>query len=168
VQGTNNVWFATGGANVARVFRSADRGKTWSVAETPMHPPNASSGIFSLAFSDAKNGIAVGGDYAHPESSDLPSVLLTSDGGASWQKGTPTIPPGVYLSSVTSMWHPGKDSIVAVGITGTIISDGGSPWTRENAENLNSLAVTGGHSPTVWAAGSKGLVLHKRFIWKQK
>src|SRR5262249_211141 len=47
VYGDKYVWFATGGATVARVFRSTDRGKTWEVAETPMHPENASSGIFS-------------------------------------------------------------------------------------------------------------------------
>src|SRR5215467_9719649 len=45
VQGLKDVWFGTGGADVARVFHSADRGKTWSVAETPIHPANTSSGI---------------------------------------------------------------------------------------------------------------------------
>src|SRR5215467_9228720 len=56
VQGENNVWFSTGGAQVARVFHSSDRGKSWIVAETPLHPANASSGIFSLAFQDDKFG----------------------------------------------------------------------------------------------------------------
>ena len=166
VQGERNVWFATGGAKVARVFRSNDRGQHWEVSETPMHPANASSGIFSLAFQDDKNGIAVGGDYAHPESSDLPNVMLTSDNGASWQLGTPTIPIGVYLSSVIVIWHPGKDSIVSAGITGAMISDGGSPWTTEINENLNSVATSGGHSPIVWAVGAKGVVMRKRFSWR--
>src|SRR5262249_27118220 len=100
VQGEKNVWFATGGAKVARVFHSTDRGGSWTVAETPLHPANASSGIFSLAFRDARNGVAVGGDYAHPQSPDLLSVLVTSDGGQSWRPGIQTQPPGVYLSSV--------------------------------------------------------------------
>ena len=164
LQGEQNVWFASGGAKVARVFRSGDRGKSWSVAETPMHPTNASSGIFSLAFSDSKNGVAVGGDYAHPERSDLPNVMLTSDNGASWQLGTPTNPIGVYLSSVIAIWHPGKDSIVAAGLGGAMISDGGSSWTRESDENLNSVATSGGHSPIVWAVGAKGVVMRKRFF----
>src|SRR5215471_6941114 len=90
VQGASNVWFATGGAKAARVFRSSDRGATWEAAETPMHPPNASSGIFSLAFRDAKNGVAVGGDYQKPETSDLPNVLFTTDGGQGWQIGSGT------------------------------------------------------------------------------
>jgi photosystem II stability/assembly factor-like uncharacterized protein len=159
VQGASNVWFATGGANVARVLRSSDRGKTWNVAGTPMHPTNASSGIFSLAFEDAKYGIAVGGDYAHPESSDLPSVLLTSDGGASWRETLPTTPRGVYLSSVAFVWTPGKDSLTAVGSTGALFSPNGSPWIRVNSENLNSVAASRDQPATLWAVGAKGLVL---------
>ena len=34
-------------------FRSTDRGRTWSVAETPVHAGSSASGIFSVAFSDA-------------------------------------------------------------------------------------------------------------------
>jgi photosystem II stability/assembly factor-like uncharacterized protein len=168
VYGDGHVWFATGGAKVARVFRSRDRGRHWSVAETPMHPVNASSGIFSLAFQDANNGIAVGGDYQHPEGSELPSVMFTDDGGASWQEDTHTYARGVYFSSVTSLWQPGKDSLVAAGITGTMIANGGDPWVPENAENLNSVAVTPGRSATVWAVGGKGLVLRKSFSWWTK
>ena len=167
VQGDKNVWFASGGAKVARVFHSEDRGESWAVAETPMHPENASSGIFSLVFTYGRRyGIAVGGDYAHPERSDLANVTLTMDNGASWQQGTPTNPTGVYLSSAIAIWHPGKDSILAVGPTGTLISDGGSEWTRESDENLNSVATSGGHSPIVWAVGAKGVVMRKRYFWR--
>jgi photosystem II stability/assembly factor-like uncharacterized protein len=159
VHGVSNVWFATGGAGVARVFRSGDRGKSWAVAETPMRPTNASSGIFSLAFEDAKYGIAVGGDYAHPESSDLPNVLLTSDGGASWRENLSTTPRGLYLSSVTFVWTQGKDSLMAVGSTGALFSPNGSPWLRVNDENLNSAAAAPNHPATLWLVGAKGLVM---------
>jgi photosystem II stability/assembly factor-like uncharacterized protein len=163
VEGENNVWFATGGAKVARVFRSSDRGKTWSVAETPMHPANASSGIFSLAFSDVKNGIAVGGDYAHPDGSDLPNVMFTGDGGRSWQVGAGTSPAGMYFSSVTGLPLPGSQGFVVTGIKGALMYVG--RWTRVSEENLNSVAVTGGPPTNVWAAdawavGPKGSVVH--------
>ena len=36
VQGTSNVWIGTGGGERARVFRSTDRGRTWSVSDTPI------------------------------------------------------------------------------------------------------------------------------------
>ena len=44
---------------------------------------NASSGVFSLAFSDPDHGIAVGGDYRlERESGD--NLALTRDGGKTW------------------------------------------------------------------------------------
>jgi photosystem II stability/assembly factor-like uncharacterized protein len=152
VEGSNNVWFATGGASVARVFHSSDRGKTWQVAETPMHPSNASSGIFSLAFPDAKNGIAAGGDYQKPEGSDLPNIMRTHDGGKTWQAAAATEPKGVYFSSVAFA----GPQIVASGAKG-IWSYAGA-WKNESADNVN--AVVAG-SAANWAVGPKGLVLKK-------
>ena len=162
VQGNSNVWFATGGAKVARVFRSNDRGKTWEVAETPMHPANASSGIFSLAFEGQQYGIAVGGDYQKPEGSDLPNVLRTEDGGKTWMVET-TNPAGMYLSSVAFVWHPGKDSLIAAGTKGLLHSlGGGSLRSKQSDENLNAVDGTG-HDVVLgwWAVGPKGLVLRK-------
>jgi photosystem II stability/assembly factor-like uncharacterized protein len=160
VQGEKNVWFASGGAKVARIFRSNDRGKSWSVAETPMHPANASSGIFSLAFRDAKNGIAVGGDYAHPESSDLPNVMQSYDGGKTWQAGESTEPKGVYFSSVAGLRNAGGQGFAAVGINGMFISPGGLQWTRMGEENLNSVVVRSTSASAIWAVGPKGTVRH--------
>ncbi|HET9791587.1 MAG TPA: YCF48-related protein [Candidatus Angelobacter sp.] len=152
VQGPSNVWFATGGASVARVFRSSDRGKTWQVAETPMHPVNASSGIFSLAFKDEKNGIAAGGDYQKPESSDLPNVMQSHDGGKTWQAATATDPAGVYFSSVALA----NKKIYAGGIKGIWIRDG--EWKNGSTENINTV-VAGTH--VSWAVGPKGIVVRK-------
>jgi len=163
VQGERNVWFATGGAQVARVFHSSDRGKSWRAAETPLHPTNASSGIFSLAFQDDKFGVAAGGDYAHPERSDLPNVLLTSDGGRTWRAGPPTDPAGLYLSSVGFFPAPPKSLaryIRVAGITGLYdasITEPGA-WTRESSENLNTVIY---HTAGSWAVGAKGVVLRE-------
>src|SRR5204863_6911316 len=43
-----HVWIATGGS-AARVFHSADRGLTWSLANTPIVSGVPSSGIFSIS-----------------------------------------------------------------------------------------------------------------------
>lgn len=170
VEGRNNVWFVTGGATVARVFRSNDRGKSWKVADSPLHPQNASSGLFSIAFADARNGIAVGGDYANPAGSQSPVVFLTNDGGESWRPGEPTDPPGLFLSSVA--FKPRSPSAkskraranaadfaeaVAAG-TGGIISLGtNGKWTRESEKTINAASFPT-HN-TGWAVGPKGLVL---------
>jgi len=152
VQGTNDVWFGTGGAKVARVFRSRDRGQTWSVSETPMHPVNASSGIFSLAFRDRKHGLAVGGDYAHPDGPSLPKALATSDGGKTWREaGAATR----YLSSV--VFKPGTKRAIAAGSKGI---QSGLDWRQVSDFNVNALAYPP-HGPG-WAVGPGGAVYRER------
>src|SRR5690242_8768947 len=94
--GRNDVWFGTGGP-AARVFHSADRGQTWTVAETPIIHGAASQGIFSLAFWTAKDGVAVGGDYKEPMKSEG-IAAVTHDGGKTWTL-TPEQPKG-YRSAV--------------------------------------------------------------------
>ncbi len=65
IYGTSDIYFGTGGGATARVFHSADLGKTWTVADTLLAAGNASSGVFSLV--RVKNTvIAVGGDYKVP------------------------------------------------------------------------------------------------------
>jgi photosystem II stability/assembly factor-like uncharacterized protein len=170
VQGDKNVWFATGGAKMARVFRSADRGASWTVAETPIHPANSSSGIFSLAFRDARNGVAVGGDYAHPQTPDLPSVLVTGDGGQTWRPGVQTQPPGVYLSSVVFLTSIEGDNLLAGGIGGLFLYVGGFQWRKMGEDNINSVGLTAGSrskmpqgGSEIWVVGPKGFVRHVSF-----
>ena len=159
VHGKADVWFATGGARVARVFHSGDRGKSWTVAETPMLSKNSSSGIFSLSFLNSKEGVAVGGDYQHPESSDLPNALRTHDGGRTWEALPPTDPPGNYFSTLALVHH----QIIAAGIKGIWTYSPrprGQPgvWQQESTENLNTV---GAINHEIWAVGPKGIVFKK-------
>jgi hypothetical protein len=102
VNGNGTAWLGTGGPGAARVFRSQD-GVTWTVATTPVRNDGASSGIFSLAFSDGRHGVAVGGDYAKPVEA-ASNIAITADGGATWTAPNGTRPNGfrsavVYLAS---------------------------------------------------------------------
>ncbi|HEX5434873.1 MAG TPA: hypothetical protein VFY05_11595, partial [Candidatus Angelobacter sp.] len=131
--------------------------KIWTVAETPIHPKNSSSGIFSLAFANAKDGIAGGGDYQSPERSEVPNVLRTRDGGRTWQAFSPTHPPGIYFSSVALQHH----RIMAAGIKGIWIHPErprgrADIWRQASTENLNTLGVA---NHEIWAVGPKGVVL---------
>lgn len=149
VQGRSTAWFATGGA---RVFRSEDGGRSWSVAATPIRHDSASAGIFSLAFSDDRHGVAVGGDYSKPTESTA-NVAITSDGGRTWPAPRGTRPNG-YRSAVI---HIG-DRWFATGPTGADVSfDNGQNWKSWDITPYNALSAAGGN---VWAAGAKGHIAH--------
>lgn len=155
VLGASHAWIATGGGARARVFRSTDRGRTWSVADTPVHAGNASSGIFSIAFSDRWHGIAVGGDYAKPHDR-TPNVAITFDGGQKWQLASGPLPLG-YMSSVAYVPGTRGGSLIAVGLAGTARSiDGGMSWAMIDTVAYNTVAFHGLNDG--WAVGPKGRI----------
>lgn len=158
VQGDSNAWFATGGASVARVFRSMDRGQTWQVAETPLHPANASTGIFALAFRDAQHGVAVGGDYAHPTASPAPNILTTEDGGKTWQPSAHSDPPGLFFSGDAYPSTTSDATIWAAGSNGVNFRTPDGKWHKQSDDNFNAIAFSS--SRVRWAVGPKGAVAH--------
>jgi photosystem II stability/assembly factor-like uncharacterized protein len=148
--GARDAWF---GSTAARVFHSTDAGRTWSVVETPVRHDGSSAGIFSLAFSDAQNGIAVGGDYAKPDSTEH-TTAVTSDGGRTWTEPAGH-PPSGFRSAVA--WVPALKAWIALGTNGADISrDGGTNWERFSSDAFN--AVSFAPSGKGWAAGPKGAV----------
>lgn len=155
VQGTSNVWIGTGGGPRARVFHSSDRGRTWSVADTPIHAGNSAAGIFSVAFRDAQNGVAVGGEYSKPKQA-FDNVAVTSDGGRTWRLARGPLPPG-YMSAVAYVPETSGKSLVAVGLAGTATSnDGGESWAMVDTVAYNS--ITFASRTDGWAAGPKGRI----------
>lgn len=91
----SNIWFATGG-KAARVFHSGDRGKSWEAVETPIIRGKDSTGMFSIAFRDAMNGVIAGGDYKRPND-DGPNLAFTEDGGKTWKLSA--VHPLAYFSA---------------------------------------------------------------------
>ncbi len=158
-QSKSRVWIGTGG-KAARVFHSADRGKTWSVASTPIVSGASSAGIFSLAFRDEQHGIAVGGDY-QKENEVLANVARTEDGGKTWiLLPNQTVP---YRSCVAYVPHEGKFLLVAVGPSGSNYSlDEGLTWTRISEVGYHTMS-TGGSIASIWAAGAEGRVAKLEF-----
>jgi photosystem II stability/assembly factor-like uncharacterized protein len=148
-QGENNVWFATGGAKAARVFRSKDRGQNWKVSESPIVAGGESAGIFSLAFRDKDNGMIVGGDYQKPDDSGA-TAAITSDGGKTWSPINNRLP---FRSAVA--WA--KDRWYAVGTSGSHVSeDNGATWKSLDRENYNSVRFV--ETGEGWAVGPKGRI----------
>lgn len=147
----HTAWFATGGADEARVFRSRNGGRRWSAATTPVRSTE-SGGIFSLAFTGAQRGLAVGGDFLTPDEA-IDALALTSDGGSSW-KLTRGRAPGGYRSG--SAWAPRlRRTAIVVGPTGSDVStDGGHNWRLFDDGSFDSVdcAPRGG----CWASGAEG------------
>ncbi len=148
-QGKNSVFLVSGG-NDARVFRSENRGISWTVSNTPITKGTAGSGIFSIAMRDAKNGVIVGGNYEKPNEINS-NLAFTTDGGKIWTslKGL-----NGYRSGVI---YVDKKTIIAVGSSGSDVSkDGGKSWTNLDHESYNTVQAKGKNA--VWAVGEKGQV----------
>lgn len=154
VEGSSNVWFATG-SPAARVFRSTDRGRSWRVSETPLAHGSDSSGIFSIAFRDPKHGLIAGGDYQHPDA-DGPNLAKTDDGGATWQ--LLAAHPQFYFSAIGFFGTHGED-FLAVGSTHSIAGSLSEPPSAKNfPTTLNALSGAGPND--AFAVGPKGSIVH--------
>lgn len=155
VQGRKNVWFGTGGGATARVFRSTDGGGTWKVASTPITAGNPSSGIFSIAFKDARNGVIAGGDYQKEhEVSD--NVATTSDGGATWTLAKGPRPSG-FRSAIAYVRGTGGPMLVAIGPSGSDYSvDSGASWVSLGSTGFHAVSFAGVDAG--WAVGEGGRI----------
>ncbi|HVT37904.1 MAG TPA: hypothetical protein VHE78_02560, partial [Gemmatimonadaceae bacterium] len=154
VQGTSNAWIATGGGAEARVFRTTDRGRTWSVASTGM-PGGASAGLFGIAFSDERNGLAVGGDY-RVERGVTDFAIRTTDGGVTWRPAGVRRPDGT-TQGLALVPLSAKPVFVATGAHGTAVThDFGATWVQ--GDTLTSWGVGFATPGTGWVVGPRGRV----------
>jgi len=160
VRGDREAWFATGGVGAARVLHSRNGGMSWTVASTPLRNDTASSGIFSLAFSDRRHGIAVGGDYTHDRES-RGNIALTVDGGAHWPApGEGGARPGGFRSAI--VYVAPRQAWLTTGTSGSDISlNGGKSWMPFDDGAWNAIAAFSGEA---WAVGPKGRI--GRLFWK--
>src|SRR5690606_602388 len=113
-------------SSTARVIHTADRGRSWDVAATPL-PSGEGIGIASVVFRDELHGVALGGSMMHT-ASRADGVAITSDGGRSWVTGgRAPFPSAIYGAS----YVPGTrvPTLVAVGPGGAAASfDDGRDW----------------------------------------
>jgi photosystem II stability/assembly factor-like uncharacterized protein len=150
----NQIYFATGGP-AARVFHSPDRGRTWTVSETPIASGNASSGIFSLSGDWPNTMLAAGGDYTQTKVT-FRTAAYSRDRGKTWRLAGQM--PGGFRSAVAVV---DAATAVAVGPSGEDIShDGGVHWQQTDSLNLNAVSILDAHNG--WAVGAHGTVA--RFV----
>lgn len=157
--GPHDAWFATGGAAISRVFRSTDGGRSWHVSATPVHSGNA-AGIFSVACSDSRHAVVVGGNYAKPDTSVVVAAV-TRDGGASWRVSPAASAAGFFSDVAIVATNTATPVFIAVGTEGTAISrDDGAHWSRVDALSLNTVAVAPGRGARrIWGVGARGRIV---------
>lgn len=158
VFGKSNAWIGTGAGSKARVLRTADGGRSWQVADTPL-AAGPSTGIFSIAFRDAKHGVIVGGDY-RKEAEAVDNLAMTNDGGVTWKlvKGL-----GGFRSVVAYVPGARTPALVAVGPSGADYSlDDGQTWSPIEGRGFDTFSFVP-HKPIGWAAGANGALAKLTF-----
>jgi photosystem II stability/assembly factor-like uncharacterized protein len=144
-----DAWFGSGGA-ASRVFRSSDRGLTWTATDSTI-PAGEAAGVFGLAFRGPHHGVAVGGDFAEP--ADGVDAVATTRDGRTWR-------------GAGDLEHLGEDAawsgrrLVVVGESGavggsSVSYDGGRTWERFSGTGFHTLDCAGA---ACWAAGGGGRV----------
>jgi len=148
-----HAWVVASNADHGRVLHTADYGATWSVDTLPL-TTRAGSGPQSIAFRDARHGLALGGGTA-ARPGDL-FTAGTSDAGKTWVTRT-SVPlksgvwGGVYVPNATT------PTVVAVGPAGAVWSnDEGATWAP--IDTLNYWSVGFASPRAGWAVGAQGKI----------
>jgi len=149
--GKSYAWIGTGAAAKSRVLRTTNGGRTWRVADTPL-ASGPSSGIFSIAFRDAKHGVIAGGDYKK-ESEAVDNLAVTSDGGVTW-----TLVKGLSGFRSVVAYVPGMKTpaLIALGPSGGDYSlDDGRTWQPIDGPGFDTFSFVRGKQ-LGWGAGAEG------------
>jgi photosystem II stability/assembly factor-like uncharacterized protein len=146
-------WFGSGGAD-ARVFRSTDRGRTWSATSSTL-PAGEAAGVFALALRTPRHGVAVGGDFAAADNGTDASAYTRN--GRTWTNGGDL----THLAEDAAWLRGARPTVLVVGeggpIGGTSLStDGGRTWQLVSEERFHTLDCT--PQKVCWAAGGGGRV----------
>ena len=146
----DNAWVATGGRK-SRVMHTADKGKTWTVYDTPIVQGKAMTGIFSIDFLDENNGIIFGGNWEDKPFNEG-NKAITKNGGKTWKLIANGKKPG-YCSSANYVLGTEGQGIVAVSSLGIFYSgDGGKNWKELSKEGF--FAIEFANDSIAFASGN--------------
>ena len=142
----NTVWFSSyynTNASPTKVYKSTDKGATWTVSGFVQQQGFAGSSY--VAFADANNGVVVCLDG---------TVARTTDGGNTWTTSTITGAAFRYVVNV------GVNTYIAVGSNGASwYSVGGSTWTPVPTGTTQALYGVDATLNSAWAVGNNGVIL---------
>jgi hypothetical protein len=142
----NTIWFGT---TSKRVWKSTDRGLTWTAAILQF--TNINGGVNSVAFKDANNGVAISqyGEYA-----------TTTDGGQTWSNYSTFSSLSPTPSVVEYIPNSGGTYLIADGIYALadmrISTDNGNTWTTFIPKDENGTNTTISSVGLVFLSNSQG------------
>ena len=150
------VLIGTGNAATPRVLRNENRDGTWTSSGVPL-PGGEAAGVTTLAFRDARHGVALGGDLTTPEAIQQ-NAAVTDDGGVTWRlASSPGFPGAVYGST----YVPGG-ILVAAGPGGAAFSvDAAQTWSP--LDSLTWWSVDAASPDAVWMVGPEGRIARISF-----
>jgi photosystem II stability/assembly factor-like uncharacterized protein len=137
-QGTSNAWFGTAGAAADRVFRTTDRGVSWSFAVTPLTPDTVyGTGISGITFKDANNGYAISENQPVADTIINQNIARTTDGGLTWT----LVSTGLQVANdpFSIAYIPGTNTIVVVGDGSGCSTNNGATWATISAPTPNYI-----------------------------
>ena len=152
-------WLVSGGKK-ARVFHSRNKGKSWSVVETPIVQGKQMTGIFTADFYNSSVGFISGGNY-EVLNQNFDNKAVTHDGGKTWKLVAQNQGFG-YASCVQYIPNSHGKELISVGASGIYYSeDGGSSWKQWSTDSsLYTIRLL--NDNTAIAAG-KNKVIRIRF-----
>jgi photosystem II stability/assembly factor-like uncharacterized protein len=141
-----SVWAVGGG----RILHSTDAGVTWEVQIT-----RGETDLLSVAFAGDQHGIVCGRRRA--AGTNVPLVLITSDGGATWTEATPTGATDslqtVSMSDADHAWISGTGGRLWT------TADDGATWTKRVVGTYSGpVAAATADGSVGWAGGSAGRI----------
>ncbi len=148
----DTVWMLSGGG-ASRVYRSLDRGQSWTVYNTPLQQGGQMTGGFSMDFADARHGIVWGGNWESKDDNRA-RAAVTSDGGETWLLVAEGAGPG-YGSSVR--YRPGSadQQLALVGTPGGVdVSDNGGTTWRHVSDSSFYAARFSPDGSALWVCGN--------------
>lgn len=151
----SSAWIVSGGVK-SRVFYSPNKGKSWTVYETPIVQGKSMTGIFTADFYNEKIGFVSGGDYENRDQNHS-NKAITVDGGKTWKLVAENMAFG-YASCVQYVPNSKGKGIVTVGYSGIFYSgDGGVSWKQLATDSkLNTIRFI--NATTAIAAGQNKMI----------
>ena len=128
-----HAWIAS---NKGRVIHTPDYGRSWTAVRAPVSVSD-SVGVVSVAFRDARHGVAFGGFGAEPDDT---LIAATSDGGATWSvRPRPVMRGGVSGGAYVSAR---RRALLVAGFTGAAYSpDEGASWVPLDTANYWGIGM---------------------------